>query len=246
MAICSDYIALTVRELDGYLRQSARPVQSAPTDVRACLNDALTILGPRLESAGVTIEGPGPGVAAVEGVDVIPGLSPTPNASAPDLFPHEANVAVVGEGPWESGNLLSGNQLRQGEPTGPVAGASRLFAMADRRLLVHALVNLLKNAVEAATTTGRPPRIRLDIRPENQVLVISVADNGPGISTASVRHLFEVGYSTKGAGRGRGLPIVRESIESQGGRIEVESRPDAGAVFSIVLPRAEVHNQRPD
>src|SRR5690606_1834502 len=56
VAVCSDYIALTVRELDGYLRQSAPPVQPVAVDVDACLDDALTILGPRLESAGVTVE----------------------------------------------------------------------------------------------------------------------------------------------------------------------------------------------
>jgi signal transduction histidine kinase len=50
--------------------------------------------------------------------------------------------------------------------------------------------------------------------------------------------LFQAGYSTKGAGRGRGLAVVRESILAQGGRLDVRSRPGEGAEFRIGLPAA--------
>ena len=60
IAVCSEYIALTVRELDGYLKQTALPVAPEPVAVSACLDDALALLGPRLEAAGAQVERPAP------------------------------------------------------------------------------------------------------------------------------------------------------------------------------------------
>jgi len=178
VAVCTEYIALTVRELDGYLRQSALPVTPEPLAVADCLDDALALLAPRLDAAGAIVERP---------------------ATAP-------------------------------------AG---LRVLADRRLLVHVLVNLLKNAVEAAAAAGLPPRIRLDARVDGPTAWITVADAGPGIPAAELPRVFDLGYSTKGAGRGRGLAIVRESIAAQGGELRVTSHPDAGTEFRIGLPLAE-------
>jgi signal transduction histidine kinase len=175
VAVCSDYIALTVRELDGYLKHTAQPVASAPTSVNACLDDALAILGPRLESASVQVERPR-------------------------------------EGDWT--------------------------VLADRRLLVHALVNLLKNALEATAATGRPARIRLAVEADRSLVWIIVQDNGGGLPPEAMSRLFDVSYSTKGPGRGRGLRIVRESIAVQGGRIAVRNQPGSGAEFRIGLPPA--------
>jgi signal transduction histidine kinase len=177
IAVCSDYIALTVRELDGYLKQSALPVMLGPVAVDQCLDDSLALLGPRLEAACAEVERRG----------------------------------------------ATGVQAR---------------AIADRRLLVHALVNLLKNAVEAASATGRTPRITLTIENDGPSLMVGIADNGPGILDSDRHRLFELGYSTKGPGRGRGLAIVCESVRAQGGEIDVHSLPGAGAQFQIRLPTA--------
>ncbi len=174
VSICSDYIGLTVRELDGYLKQSAMPVRMGPVDVRACLDDARSLLGPSLDSSWV-------------------------------------------------------------DYTKAVAGESRAMAMADRRLLVHALVNLLKNAAEACQTTGREPRIALDVRREGASMVLEIADNGPGISAENLSRIFDMGFSTKGVGRGRGLAVVQDSVEAQDGTLTVESEPGCGTTFRIIL-----------
>jgi signal transduction histidine kinase len=180
IAVCSEYIALTVRELDGYLKQSALPVAPEPVAVAACLDDALALLRPRLEAAAAQVERP----------------------------------------------------AQADRPT---------CVRADRRLLVHALVNLLKNALEAASAARVAPRISLAVRTEGATAWIAVADNGPGIPEAARPRIFEPGFSTKGAGRGRGLAIVRKTVEAQGGWLLVDCPPTGGSVFQIGLPLA-----RPD
>jgi signal transduction histidine kinase len=177
VAVCSEYIALTVRELDAYLKQSQLPVAVAATGLRECVEDALSLLGPALQTAGAIVE-------------------------------------------------------VRSDPSEPT------IAVADRRLLVHALVNLLKNAVEAGALGKSVPRIEVSIRAENDRVQIEVADNGPGISSSEMPQIFDLGYSTKGPGRGRGLTIVRDSIEAQGGELGVSSEPGKGTRFSIVLARA--------
>jgi signal transduction histidine kinase len=177
IAICSDYITLTVRELDGYLKQSELPVVLGPIAASDVFDEATALLAPRLEAADANVERPEP-------------------ASDP--------VRVTG----------------------------------DRRLLAHAIVNLLKNGVEAASVAGIDPRIVLSARVEGETAWLEVADNGPGIAEADRRLIFEDGFSTKGAGRGQGLAIVRESVRLQGGRIEVSARSGGGTVFAIGLPAA--------
>jgi signal transduction histidine kinase len=177
IASCSDYIAQTVRELDGFLKRTELPVDLAPIDPADVFAEAVTLLAPRLEAAEARVERPEP-------------------AGGP--------VRVTG----------------------------------DRRLLTHALVNLLKNAVEAASGAGIDPVVTLSTRVEGETAWLDVLDNGPGIAEADRRRIFDDGFSTKGAARGQGLAIVRESVRLQGGRIEVAPRPGGGAVFSVGLPRA--------
>jgi signal transduction histidine kinase len=177
IAVCSDYITLTVRELDGFLKRSELPVSIGPVVAAEVFEEALALLGPRLEAAGATVDASGLAVVAVR---------------------------VLG----------------------------------DRRLLVHALVNLLKNAVEAASVMSSEPRVAVSARVSDETGWLEVVDNGPGISPADRRQIFEDGFSTKGTGRGRGLAIVQESIHLQGGRIEVATRPEGGTNFAVGLPLA--------
>jgi signal transduction histidine kinase len=175
IAVCSEYIALTVRELDGFLKRSELPVELGQVAVADCFEEALALLQPAIESSGSEVE-----------------------RRLPD----------------------------------------DLLVKADRRLLVHALVNLLKNALEAASGLRETPRVRLEARVEGSAAWLVVADNGPGIAEDDLHRIFDAGYTTKAASRGRGLAIVRESVHVQGGVIDVSSRPGEGAEFRIGLPVA--------
>jgi signal transduction histidine kinase len=108
-----------------------------------------------------------------------------------------------------------------------------------RSLLVAAVFNLLDNAIKYS-----PPgsRVQLSLRRHAGEWLLAVADAGPGIAPADVPRLFERFRRLGGEGRsagpgaGLGLVIVDTVVRKHGGRIEVRSAPDSGAVFVVRLP----------
>jgi signal transduction histidine kinase len=103
----------------------------------------------------------------------------------------------------------------------------------DGHKIQSALVNLIKNAVEA----GR--RATVEARLCGGELVVDVCDDGPGLSEDARRHLFEPFFTTKPNGTGLGLPTSRRFIEAHGGVIEVDRAPSlGGARFRVRLPAA--------
>jgi signal transduction histidine kinase len=102
-------------------------------------------------------------------------------------------------------------------------------------LLVWALENLLKNALDALA--GRGGRILVVAAPDGDRVRIVVADDGPGIPAAVRARVFEPGVSTKSAGWGVGLSLTRRIVERvHGGRITVRPRRSGGTIFDIRLP----------
>ncbi|MCR5089249.1 MAG: DUF4118 domain-containing protein [Oscillospiraceae bacterium] len=118
-----------------------------------------------------------------------------------------------------------------------------LMVHADSKLIVQVLGNLIGNALKYT-----PPgsTVRLSARREGEMAVISVADDGPGISTEEkdkVFDMFFVGSNAASAGRrslGLGLALCRTIVNTHGGRIWVEDNSPHGAVFSFTLPAEEV------
>jgi signal transduction histidine kinase len=78
--------------------------------------------------------------------------------------------------------------------------------------------------------------LTVDRRPEDQALLVAIADDGPGISDEIRGRLFE-SFATygKAGGTGLGLAIVRKIVQDHGGSIEVESEPGR-TTFTIALP----------
>ena len=72
--------------------------------------------------------------------------------------------------------------------------------------------------------------------PANNLVRVTVADDGPGIPTAEREKLFLPYYSTKGRGSGLGLAIVRRIVAEHGGSIEVTDNAPRGTRFAIELP----------
>lgn len=95
---------------------------------------------------------------------------------------------------------------------------------ANRQNLVHAIVNLLQNAIDA-TEGAADPRIEVRVESGRGVEALEVRDNGRGIETDVKDKMFELFFTTKpvGKGTGLGLPIALSIISDTGGRITVES-----------------------
>jgi signal transduction histidine kinase len=104
---------------------------------------------------------------------------------------------------------------------------------ADPDQLRQVLWNLLLNAVEA----GRErPALTVETHRRGAGAEIVVRDSGPGLAPHLIPRVFEPFFTTKAGGTGLGLAIVRRIVEDHGGRVDVESRPQVGTAFTIVLP----------
>jgi PAS domain S-box-containing protein len=105
--------------------------------------------------------------------------------------------------------------------------------------LLQALLNLVRNAEQAMAALPEPrPPIAITARAQHGVLVIEVADRGPGVPADQRSRLFEPFYSTKpaGEGTGLGLTVVQAVAAGHGGRVEIDDTPGGGATFRLVLP----------
>lgn len=111
-----------------------------------------------------------------------------------------------------------------------------IYCNADK--IQQALMALLINSIEASPDGGK---ITVSIVPEQNKIIIKVADEGTGISNKDLPHIFEPFYSTKedSNGTGLGLPVAYGIITNHGGNIEVEKTSNQGTTFKITLPTAE-------
>lgn len=112
------------------------------------------------------------------------------------------------------------------------------FVEADRDRVEQVLINLLSNAVKYSSV-GTEIVVSLEGRPGE--LVVSVSNEGPGISEEDQKSLFQLyrrapGAERRAAGTGLGLYIVKQLVEQHGGRVWVESKPSGPTVFRFTLP----------
>src|SRR6476646_8400333 len=110
---------------------------------------------------------------------------------------------------------------------------------ADRDRMRQVMVNLLTNANEYSPEGAT---IAVRARRADEEVEISVSDNGPGIPTEQLEHIFErftrgdAGMTQRVGGTGLGLAISKSLVELHGGSIAAESTPGAGSTFSFRLP----------
>jgi len=99
--------------------------------------------------------------------------------------------------------------------------------------------NLIKNALEmmSGMATNSLKRIVISIKEEKKWVCIHIHDTGPGIKPSDLPHVFDSHFSTKGLyGRGMGLSLCRQIVQSHGGTIQVKSEEGKGAEFIVRLP----------
>lgn len=114
--------------------------------------------------------------------------------------------------------------------------------VADREQLIQAMLNLVRNALQAVGNEGH---ITLRSRTKRQVTIggvrhklviqLDIEDDGPGVPAAMIEKIFYPMITTRAEGTGLGLPIAQYLIHSHGGLIECRSRP-GNTVFTLYLP----------
>ena len=113
-----------------------------------------------------------------------------------------------------------------------------LCARVDAGLLHQALLNLVRNAVEAMGSGGAEAVLTVSAAGDGEDVVLSVRDTGPGIAEADVDRIFNPFFTTRNTGTGLGLAIVHRIVDAHGGAITVRNHPDGcgGALFRLAIP----------
>jgi two-component system sensor histidine kinase VicK len=121
-----------------------------------------------------------------------------------------------------------------------VTGPEELPAVCDERRFAQVLRALLDNAVKFSPHGGR---VTVDLALKRSDVLITVADQGPGIPHDELARVFERFYrggdGANTSGTGLGLSIAQEMVELMGGALTVKSRSGAGAQFTISVPRVQ-------
>jgi len=107
---------------------------------------------------------------------------------------------------------------------------------ADCEKLQQAFMNLMKNAFEALVEAEvRNPCLKISGRILKNQVVVSFADNGPGIPYACQAKIFDLFYTTKACGSGIGLHLCRDVIKAHDGELSFVS-DENGTIFKVILP----------
>ena len=107
---------------------------------------------------------------------------------------------------------------------------------ADEEKLKGVVLNLIKNAIEAIGENGKI-QIETEMLEENEVIILTVTDNGNGISQEDLSQVFYPFYTTKSDGSGLGLAITSNLVSAHKGKIEVKSEIGKGTTFKVLLPK---------
>ncbi|MFZ3244591.1 MAG: ATP-binding protein [Candidatus Acidiferrales bacterium] len=143
-----------------------------------------------------------------------------------------ALASLVEQVAEEVGTAVNGVSIRTEGDFAEVSG--------DAGLLRQALLNLIRNAAEAASSNGHPGEVTIAGHEEShggkRWQCVSVRDNGPGIAAGNLDKIFVPFFTTKSSGTGLGLPVVQKIALQHGGRVEARNQPSGGAEFDLWLP----------
>ena len=112
--------------------------------------------------------------------------------------------------------------------------ADEIDIQADSNHLRQALLNVVKNAVEA---TPEGESVEMSVTADDETATVAIRDHGPGIDPEIRDELFEPFATTKSDGTGLGLAMTQQIVEEHHGEIAVESPDDGGCRFVLELPR---------
>jgi signal transduction histidine kinase len=137
--------------------------------------------------------------------------------------------------PLELGLLVRRVVALDGRCPVHVAGHATLEIPGDGPLLEQALVNLIRNAIDASL--ARRGEVTVSYHAEPDAAIITILDDGAGV--ANPDNLFVPLFSTKPQGSGIGLVLARNIVEAHGGQLRLDNRVSAsGCIARVTLPRS--------
>ena len=114
-----------------------------------------------------------------------------------------------------------------------------LIARFDRTQLIRVVTNLIKNSIQAIEQAeAEDPRIEVKVFSEGENAVITVQDNGIGVSEENLHKVFEPKFTTKTSGMGLGLAMVKKIVETYMGTITFESEENRHTIFKVSFPKS--------
>jgi two-component system OmpR family sensor kinase len=128
--------------------------------------------------------------------------------------------------------LTAAEREAKAQPLTIDAPSALRFAL-DRDAIHRALLNLLRNASQAAPTST-PLELRAALEPDGR-LALSVVDHGPGVPPEVRADIFRPFFTTKQKGTGLGLALVKKAADAHGGSIALVETPGGGATFVLTL-----------
>ncbi len=146
---------------------------------------------------------------------------PTPRPAEVDVTEFVQDLARLFRSRWGDAVILE-------------TQASEISAVFDRDLLLHAMLNILTNAAEAAASSPHPRvRLRVEATAEGR-LSLTVSDNGGGVDLPDPSVIFRPFFTTKPTGSGVGLSIARHVALGHGGEVSAANAPPGASITMVI------------
>ena len=138
------------------------------------------------------------------------------------------------------GKITHGRELGIEITVAPNSSLPTHSAFLPTDALVTVLGNIIENSIEAIdadrrTAAEEDEEIFVMVHEDDQALMITVDDTGPGIRSDMVGRIFTRGFTTKGTGHGNGLAAVQRIVKNAGGDIDVDSREGEGTSITVTI-----------
>lgn len=111
-----------------------------------------------------------------------------------------------------------------------------ILAKLDRTQLIRVVTNLVKNSTQAFPEYQENKTILVNVSERNHQVIITISDNGSGISEENKTKIFEPKFTTKSSGMGLGLAMVKNIVETYQGSITFTTEKDKGTTFKVIFP----------
>ena len=118
-----------------------------------------------------------------------------------------------------------------------IAEEKEIIAKFDRTQLIRVMTNLIKNGVQSIPEDAEDPKIIVTVSPFEDMVRITIQDNGIGISEDNKAKVFEPKFTTKTSGMGLGLAMVKNIVETYNGNITFITEKGKGTTFIVTFPK---------